>query len=293
MLGYDVIQCDGLFAARREKPCGNEKIEKTQVHTVSVREAFYTEAFMTYVLLFAAAFAAGIINSVAGGGSFLTFPSLVFAGVPAVIANASNTVALVPGAMASGLSYRKDIQRLHEPRFKSWFIVSLLGGSLGAALLLLTSDRTFRVIAPWLLLFATLLFAFGSQVSAALRGRLHSSQALMLILLFPIAVYGGYFGGGIGIMLLAALRLYGFTDIHGMNGIKTVLSGSLNAIAAIVFIAAREVSWPPTLLMMAAGILGGFVGPAIARRVKPAIIRGVVICVGISMTVYFFRISPH
>jgi len=248
---------------------------------------------MTVLLLIAAAFAAGAINSVAGGGSFLTFPALVFAGVPAVIANASNTVALVPGSLASAFSYRDDIARMGEGRVRTWFWVSLLGGAIGAALLLFTSDKAFRQIAPWLLLFATLLFAFGGRISMALRGRLHSSQTLMLILLFPIAVYGGYFGGGIGIMILAAFRLYGLTDIHGMNGIKTVLSTALNAIAAFIFIAAHQIWWRPTLLMMAAGIAGGYLGPVIARRMKPEIIRAIVIAVGVIMTIYFFHIAPR
>ena len=176
---------------------------------------------ITTLLLIAAAFMAGAINSVAGGGSFLTFPSLVFAGVPAVIANASNTVALVPGSLASAFSYRGDIARIEEGRIKIWLWVSLLGGAIGAALLLFTSDKAFRQLAPWLLFFATLLFAFGGRISVALRGRLHSSQSLMRGFLFPIAIYGGYFGGGIGIMILAAFRLYGLTDIHGMNGVKT------------------------------------------------------------------------
>jgi len=245
-----------------------------------------------YLLLMAAAFAAGIINSVAGGGSFLTFPALVFAGVPAVVANASSTVALVPSAMAAAFSYRRDIERLGEKRVKSWFVVSLIGGAIGAALLLFTSDKTFRQIAPWLLLLATLIFSFGAQISSAFGGRLHANQTLMLALLFPIAVYGGYFGGGIGIMILAAFRLYGLTDIHGMNGVKTILGGSLNAIAALVFIAAHQVYWRPTLAMMAAGIAGGYVGPVIARRMAPGVIRMVVIAVGVSMTIYFFYISP-
>src|SRR5579875_260305 len=140
---------------------------------------------MILLLLVGAAFLAGALNSVAGGGSFLTFPSLVFAGVPAVIANASNTVALVPGSAAAALSYRRDIERLGEKRIKTWFIVCIIGGAAGSALLLLTSDRTFRQIAPWLLLFATLLFAFGTQIGIALRGRLHSNQTWMLVLLFP------------------------------------------------------------------------------------------------------------
>ncbi len=248
---------------------------------------------MSFLLLVAAAFAAGVINSVAGGGSFLTFPSLVFAGVPPVFANASNTVALVPSAFASGVAYRGDIRRLEESRLTIWFLISLAGGLLGAWLLLVTSDRLFRLIAPWLLLVATVLFAFGDQVSVAMRGKLHGNQAWMMLLLFPIAVYGGYFGGGIGIMILAAFRLYGLTDIHAMNGIKTLLSATLNAVAALLFIVGHDVYWRPTLIMMMAGIIGGAVGPFLARKMKPAVIRATVIGVGVVMTGYFFYIAPR
>ncbi len=247
---------------------------------------------VTLLLLVAAAFAAGAINSVAGGGSFLTFPSLVFSGVGPVMANASSTVALVPGSMASIFVYRGDVQKLGERHLKLWLVVSLLGGAIGAGLLLVTSDRTFRQIAPWLLLFATLLFAFGNQVSAAMRGRLQGGGWLMLILMFPIAVYGGYFGGGIGIMFLAALRLYGMTDIHGMNGIKTILAGTLNALAALIFIVNRQVAWKPTLVMMGASIAGGYVGPILARRVSSEVIRRLVIVVGVVMTGWFFWNRP-
>jgi len=247
---------------------------------------------MALLLLIAAAFAAGAINSVAGGGSFLTFPSLIFSGVAPVVANASSTVALVPGTVASILAYRGDVQKLNEKYLKLWLVVSLIGGAAGAWLLLITSDRTFRQIAPWLLLFATLLFAFGNQVSVALGGRLHGNKWWMVALLFPIALYGGYFCGGIGIMFLAALRLYGLTEIHGMNGIKTILGGTLNALAALIFIVNREVAWKPTVIMIGASILGGYVGPRVARRLKPAAIRGLVIAVGVTMTVYFFHIAP-
>lgn len=248
---------------------------------------------MVYLLLVAAGFGAGFINSLAGGGSFLTFPALVFGGVPAVMANASSTVALVPGAFTSSAAYSRDIKRLNESQLKIWLVVSLIGGLLGAWLLLVTSDRTFREIAPWLLLFATLVFAFGSQISIALRGRLHGNQLLMLCLLFPISLYGGYFGGGIGIMFLAAFRLYGMTDMHGSLGIKAILGASLNAIASILFIAMHKIDWIPTLVMMAAAITGGFIGPMFARRLKPASIRAIVITVGVLMTVYFFRIAPR
>jgi uncharacterized membrane protein YfcA len=247
---------------------------------------------MTYLLLILAGLFAGAINAVAGGGSFLTFPSLLFAGVPAVMANASSTVAMVPGSVTSAFAYRTDIRRLSEVNIKSWFVVGILGGATGAALLLFTSDKTFRQIAPWLLLFATLLFAFGNQVGVALRGRLHANHGAMLLILFPIAVYGGYFGGGMGIMFLAAMRLYGLTDIHGMNGIKTVLGSSLNGIAAGIFIASHQVSWHPALIMMAAGIVGGYLGPLGARRLPPKMIRGLIITIGAVMTAYFFYSTP-
>lgn len=229
----------------------------------------------------------------AGGGSFLTFPSLVFAGVPPVMANASSTVALVPGSLASAIAYRYDIRALEEKRLKSWWLVCLMGGAIGAGLLLVTSDKTFRQIAPWLLLFATLLFAFGPQVSMALRGRLHGNQALMLAVLVPVSIYGGYFGGGMGIMVLAVFRLYGLTDIHGMNGMKAILGGSLNTIASIIFIVAKQVDWRPALVMMAAAILGGYLGPFLARRLPQRAIRALVILVGVAMTTYFFYTAPR
>jgi uncharacterized membrane protein YfcA len=261
------------------------------VYSLAVRET-YTNRLSAYLLLIAAGFAAGVINSMAGGGSFLTFPSLVFAGVPAVMANASSTVALVPGSMASLASYWPDIREAREDHVKSWWFTCIVGGIIGAVLLLLTSDHTFRLIAPWLLLFATLLFAFGPQVGLLLRGRLHSNQAVMLVLLFPIAIYGGYFGGGIGIMILAAFRLYGFTDIHAMNGLKVMLAGSLNAIASVIFMSAHEVRWIPALVMMAAAIGGGYTGPLLARRLPPQMVRAIVILIGAAMTAYFFKSAP-
>ena len=248
---------------------------------------------MVWFLLIAAAYTAGIINSIAGGGSFLTFPSLVYAGLPAVSANASSTVALVPATFGTAASYRGDIRRLHEPRITSWFIICSIGGVIGAALLLVTSDRTFRFIAPWLLLLATLLFAFGSQISKALHGRLRGSHRLMLCLLFPIAIYGGYFGGGIGIMILAAFELYGLEDIHAMNGVKALLSATLNTIASVIFMFSHQVRWPETVVVMVAGIMGGLSGPVLARRLPRWFIRGTVIATGIVMTTYFFHIAPR
>ena len=248
---------------------------------------------IVHVLLFISAFLAGIINSMAGGGSFLTFPALVFAGVPAVAANATSTVAMLPSAFASTLSYRGDLQRLKGEPLAVWLLISLVGGVLGSLLLLSTSESAFREIVPWLLLLATVLFAFGNRISVALKGALHHSQLLLSLLLFPIAVYGGYFGGGGGIMVLAAFRLYGLSDIHAMNGIKTLVIGTLNTLAAVIFIAAHKVHWVPALLMMGAGILGGYLGPVIARRLSPALVRQIVVIVGTLMTAWFFYISPR
>lgn len=244
---------------------------------------------MTLFWLTLAAFGAGFINALAGGGSFLTFPALVLAGVPSVVANASSTVALVPGSLATGFSYRREMRELQNLQLRTWLLVSLLGGALGAYLLLFTSDRTFRHLAPWLLLFATIVFAFGSNLSKALRNRVHIGEALMLGLLFPITIYGGYFGGGMGIMFLAVFRLFGIESIHAMNGMKALLGATLNAVAAAIFIAAGQVSWRPTLVMMAAAIAGGFAGPVMARRLPPQYIRVAVIAVGVLMTAYFFH----
>ncbi len=248
---------------------------------------------IVYVLLFLSAFVAGIINSMAGGGSFLTFPALVFAGVPAVAANATSTVAMLPSAFASTFSYRGDLQRLKGEPLATWLIVSLVGGVLGSLLLLSTSESAFRQIVPWLLLLATVLFAFGNRISQAFRGSLRHNRVLLLLLLFPVAVYGGYFGGGGGIMVLAAFRLYGLSDIHAMNGVKTLLIGTLNTLAALIFIAAHKIHWLPALLMMGAGILGGYLGPVIARRLSPSLVRKIVVVVGTLMTAWFFYISPR
>jgi uncharacterized protein len=240
------------------------------------------------ILLAVAAFLAGLLNSIAGGGSFLSFPALVYTGVPPVPANASNTVALAPGALASVVAYRREFKELGGVNLKLWYAVSLAGGLAGALLLLVTPDSVFRHIAPWLLLFATFLFTFGRQISELLRGRLHANDGLLILMLFPIAVYGGYFGGGIGIMLLAAFRLYGLSNIHLMNAMKTLISGSLNTVAALVFVFAHEVYWRQTAVMIVSGILGGYFGAHYSRKLPQTVIRGVVIVTGVVMTVYFF-----
>jgi uncharacterized membrane protein YfcA len=247
--------------------------------------------FFEYALLLVSAFLAGAINSMAGGGSFFTFPALVFTGVPPVAANASSTVALVPGSFASAYAYRRDFAALESFGFRNWLLVSLAGGVTGAILLIVTPNTTFVHIIPWLLLLATLAFAFGNAINAWLRQRVQIGAPALLVVLFAVSTYGGYFGGGAGMMILAMFSLYGLTDIHAMNGAKTLLGGALNAMAVIVFIVAHQVYWRQSLLMMVASIAGGLAGATLAKKIPREAIRVVVISVGAAMTVYFFRQS--
>ena len=249
---------------------------------------------MTEFLLFTAAFFAGAINAVAGGGTFLVFPALIFAGVPPIVANATSTMAVWPGTLASIAAYRREIKtQLHT--LPSLFIISLLGGLAGAWVLLHTPEKLFTFLIPYLLLAATLLFAFGGTIIAAVReklGFIHRHSRLILwtsaALQLGIAFYGGYFGAGIGILMLAMLQLRGLSNIHEMNGIKTVLGGAINGVAVVTFILMDAINWPKALLMMAGAIMGGYGGAALARRLPPTWVRGIVIAIGSGMTIYFF-----
>lgn len=244
---------------------------------------------MMTLLLLAAAFAAGALNAVAGGGSFLTFPALMMAGVPPVNANATSTVAVSPGALASAFGYRQELKTLGNSLNLPLMIgISLVGGLAGALLLLWTPERLFEAIVPWLLLFATVLFAFGPKVSAYARRHFTMGQTSLMVLQFLIAVYGGYFGGGIGILMLALLGVFGLTDLNAMNGMKTLLSGCLNAIAVVAFVVGGAVYWHEAIIMAVAAVAGGYVGASVARRIPGPILRKFVIVVGVLMTVYFF-----
>jgi uncharacterized membrane protein YfcA len=239
-------------------------------------------------LLVLAAFVGGALNAIAGGGSFLTFPALVFTGVPSVIANATNTVALFPGSFASAFSYRHGLAKLEGISLPTLVLVSIAGGTLGAIILLKTPETTFVALTPWLLLFATVMFAASKRLGAALRHRIHFSFGTLLATQFVIAIYGGYFGGGIGILMLAALAAFGMTDMTAMNGIKTILAGCLNGVAVVVFVVAGKVYWQQAAIMMAAAIAGGYTGAHYAQKMKASVLRGIVIFTGVTMTVYFF-----
>ena len=244
------------------------------------------------LILFFAGVLGGALNSVAGGGSFIAFPALLFTGVPPIPANATNTIALWTAAAASGGAYRK---RLDVPRRVMIPLLgaSLIGGLAGAFLLLKTPAHTFMRVLPWLTLGATLLFAFGKKLAGGRKSILEheaSSTALAGATLFQlvVAVYGGYFGGGMGIIVLAMLATMGMTDIHAMNALKSVMGFVVNGVAVVTFIVARAVYWKHGIIMIAGAIAGGYIGALYAQKIPQAWIRLFVVLVGTGMTVYFF-----
>jgi uncharacterized membrane protein YfcA len=252
------------------------------------------------VLLFLAAMLAGALNSVAGGGSFISFPTLVFTGVPPINANATNTVALWPGSVASVGAYRTELSQQNRRMVITLVLVSIIGGLSGAELLLRTPQEVFVALIPWLLLAATLLFTFGGNLTARLRTWINTRMkreaghtpaalfALVVVAQFLISVYGGYFGGGIGILMLAALSLAGMTNIHNMNALKTLLASFINGMAVLRFIISGTIFWPQAILMIVGAIIGGYGGASYARRINPTYVRRFVIGVGFAMTFYFF-----
>ncbi len=246
-------------------------------------------------LLLAAAFVAGALNAVAGGGSFLTLPALVFVGVPAVTANATGTVALLPGYAASAWGFKEDMAAPPGLTMRKSIVLSLLGGAAGAALLLLTPDDTFRRVVPWLLLAATALFAFGPQIRAwASRSTAPGTPASTLKAtagMLAVAFYGGYFNGGLGILCLALFSLLGQTQLNAMNGMKNLVSALLTAIAVAIYAAGSIVQWELAILMMIAATLGGYGGARVARQIPANILRWGIVLTGLVMATLFFARS--
>jgi len=251
----------------------------------------------TAIFLFFAGALGGALNAVAGGGSFISFPALLFSGVPPIMANATNTVALWAGVSASGGAYRKHLH-LSRRVMIPLVVASVIGGVAGAYLLLHTPAQTFLRVLPWLMLGATLLFISGSRLARGSRGSLArdaSSSKLAVATLFEliVAVYGGYFGGGMGILNLAMLAALGMTDIHAMNALKVVLGGIINGIAVITFVLAGAVAWKQGSVMIAGALCGGYLAAHQAQKLPAAWIRGFVIAVGSAMTAYFFWKGYH
>ena len=252
------------------------------------------------IFLLLAAGIAGALNALAGGGSFVSFPALLFLRIPPVEANATNTVALWPGLAASTVAY---IKRLNAPLrvLVPLLVTSVAGGWAGALLLIKTPQHTFLRLVPWLLLAGTLLFAFGNSIRTMvgknavvgnddddLRDISWPVIVVGSIAELLVAVYGGYFGAGIGFMTLGMLAMMGMRDIHAMGAIRTLLAVAINAAAVVTFIVAHAVLWPQCAVMIAGSLAGGWFGAHYAQKADPRKVRGVVIGVGVAMTAYFF-----
>ncbi|WP_120502640.1 sulfite exporter TauE/SafE family protein [Roseovarius sp. EL26] len=238
-------------------------------------------------LLAMAAFFAGIVNSIAGGGSFLTFPALVFTGVPTIAANATSAVAVFPGYLSGALGFLKE---LRDFPLRQWLVLlglSLLGGVLGALLLLITPASVFAAVVPWLLGFATLIFALGYRVSAWAERNIKAEGFTGNFATLLVCIYGGYFNGGLGIVLLALFSALGMRDINLMNGLKNGMSFVLSGASVVTFALAGIVVWPQALLMMVAATIGGYCGAIVARRLSAGVVRAIVVCIGLAMTVVF------
>lgn len=288
-------------------------------------------------VIFCAAYVAGVMNAVAGGGTILTFPALIWVGLDPVVANITSTVALLPGALSSFYGYRKEVSG-SRMWIKLFILPSFIGGLLGALLLLLTPAIFFAAIVPFLILFATVLFALQEPITRRLRRSsspvkqmavagtavkavdpaepaqtsainrqtsnpaedseiLQASQSYnvsqkwlvgAVLMQFLVAIYGGYFGAGVGILMLATLGLLGLTDIHQMNGLKNLLGFSINSIAAASFVLSGNVKWSAATIMAIAAILGGYSGAILARRFGRTFARRAVIVIGIIMTISLF-----
>jgi len=238
------------------------------------------------MVLGVAAFAAGVLNTIAGGGTFLTFPALVFTGVPVVSANATSTVAVFPGYLGGALGFRREITTLENRFLFKVILATMVGGLTGSLLLLVSSNDAFSVVVPFLLAAATLAFAFGDRIRAWAEARkMNAGESIGTTL---ASVYGGYFNGGLGIILLALFSLWGMRDLHQMNGLKTLLSFVLSAISVVTFAVAGIVEWPQALLMMVAATAGGYAGAPLARILPRAAVRATVIVVGAGMSALFF-----
>ncbi|MBT8459380.1 MAG: sulfite exporter TauE/SafE family protein [Boseongicola sp.] len=240
------------------------------------------------ILIAIAAFGAGVLNTLAGGGTFLTFPALVYVGVPPILANATSAVAVFPGYLAGAVGFRKELGTLERSSVIRLTVITLLGGLTGALLLLVTTDDAFSTIVPFLLLFATFVFLFGPQIRAFAAAWSRSVANEGALGLFLVAVYGGYFNGGLGIVLLALFALWGWGDLNKMNGLKNWLSFALSAISVATFAVAGLVVWPKAAVMMVFAVLGGYLGAPLARAIPARVLRMIVAAVGFGMSAVFF-----
>ncbi|WP_071187378.1 sulfite exporter TauE/SafE family protein [Trichormus sp. NMC-1] len=245
------------------------------------------------LLLFSTAFIAGGLNAVAGGGSFITFPTLIFTGMAPITANATNNTALWIAAVASAGAYRRDLN-IEKRELLVLAAISLVGGVIGSVALLYTSPDVFKKLIPYLLLSATLIFTFSEPLKKwlQLQSKNSSSESPPLLILalaqLAIAIYGGFFGAGLGILMLATLTFLGIKNIHAMNAFKSFLGSCINGIAIIPFMVAGLIVWHQAILMAVGGSLGGYLCAHYSRRLDPGLVRKFVMVVAFSMTTYFF-----
>lgn len=243
--------------------------------------------------VFIAGVFAGAVNSVAGGGSLISFPSLVAFGMPAILANATNTAAMWPGSLSSAAAYSRDTKP-DRRLLLTLFLPSLIGGLLGAVVLVITPPELFDHVVPFLVLFATLLFASRDLFDRLIKrgdGEEHVSilgRIWGFLFQLFVATYGGYFGAGIGILMLGSLSVMGLRDIHRMNGLKTILATLINVIAFVYFALRGLVVWPVAIVMALGAIVGGFAGARFAKRVDQRLLRGFVIAVGLAVSAWFY-----
>ena len=249
---------------------------------------------MTIFLIALVAFIASAINSIAGGGTFLTFPALTgVAGLSEKVANMTSTIGLWPGSASGVYAARPEFKRVPRGMLVGYGVISLVGGTIGSVLLLKTSTQTFRLVIPWLLLFATTVFAFSKPI-ARWAGRKHGDRSMKWTIFvggiqLAVAIYGGYFGAGIGVLMLAGLSFAGLDDIHQTNALKVLLATFINGISVLIFMFG-EVNWMLAGVMAGAAIFGGFIGMAVARRIKPDQLRAVILIIGVALTgVYFWK----
>ena len=239
-------------------------------------------------LLFLAGLVGGMLNAVAGGDTFITFPALVLVGVPPVMANATATVASFPDYLAATYGFRRDLAAMQGVRLVHLTFWTMAGGMIGAGLLLVSTNQAFSALVPFLLLIATVVFIWAERIRALAARYARVVKPFALGTLLPVAIYGGYFNGGLGIILLALFAMWGMRDIHQMNGLKSWLSVALSLIACLIFAVGGSIAWGPGALMATGTVLGGLAGPSIARRIPMPTLRALIACIGFGTTAIFF-----
>lgn len=245
-----------------------------------------------WTLLALGGFGAGAMNAIAGGGTFISFPALLAIGLPPVTANASNSVALWPASLASAWAYRRELARYrqHLPRLT---LAAFVGGALGGGLLLVTSNALFARLVPWLLLTATLLFALAPRINRWLEARRRAGPRQALgwggtLFQLLVSIYGGFFGAGMGIVMIAAIAMQGIEDLNEINALKNWLSAVIYSVAALTFTLGGAVSWPHTLVVLLAAAVGGYLAGYVARRLPAIWLRRFILLMGTALTLYYF-----